>query len=186
MIEKIDNRNFLKTWIGFIIAAVVAFIGSAVVLWVDFYARVSTLLSNASASGATGHHGEDGEYIFNNLAFTTTDKVIIGIVIALVVALAVTYWVFMIESIIKQTRKDGTNTRLFGWLTGFFNILAVAGYFIYRCTLIKCPACGKLQPRKSTIYCRYCGTAVAKECKGCGTRMKLDENFCHNCGKASL
>ena len=32
MLNKIDKRDFLKTWIGFIVAAVIAGIGSAVVL----------------------------------------------------------------------------------------------------------------------------------------------------------
>jgi|GEM_PF-1396863 len=183
MINKIDKRNYLKIWIGYIIAAAVVAAGSAVMLYMNFAARVSALQSSQTTMAGMHHHGEDAEDILNGFTFTTTDKIMIGAVIALAAAFAVTYWIFTVESMIKQTRKDGTDTKLFGWLTGIFNVLAVAGYFIYRGTLLKCPECGRYQTRKETLFCRHCGARMQKECPICGAYIKPEDDYCHNCGK---
>ena len=49
MLEKIDKRNFKKTWIGFIIVSAVAAIGSAVVLYMNFAPRIAALETKANA-----------------------------------------------------------------------------------------------------------------------------------------
>lgn len=185
MLNKIDSRNYLKAWIAYMVTAVVAVIGSAVAMYVTFASRVQALAIKAeSASAGVHHHGEDMNDLLGNMALTTNDKVVLGIIIGIMAALVIGYWVMVVESLIKQTRKDGTNTQLFGWLAVFFNMLAVAGYFIYRYTLVKCSTCGKLQQRKDTLYCRYCGEAIAKDCKSCGARGKINDAYCHKCGEA--
>ena len=128
-------------------------------------------------NGPGDQYWETMEYIFDDDNGVYTVQ-------SMVAVLAVSYWVLVVESLIRQTRKDKTNTRLFGWLAVFFNLLAVAGYFIYRVTLSRCPECGRLQSRRDTFHCRYCGAEMARECTHCGTKLKLDESFCHKCGKA--
>ncbi|MCI2062977.1 MAG: zinc ribbon domain-containing protein [Eubacteriaceae bacterium] len=164
MLEKIDKRNFKKVWIWYAVAAVIAAVAAAAVLY--------TVIGTGTA---VTHHHDWVELL------PLSGRITIASVAAAAGVFGIIYWVIVLECMIKQTRKDGANTMLFGILTLFFNVAAVIGYFIYRSFMIRCPSCGKIA-KKGSLYCRSCGAALELNCKNCGSRVLVSDKFCGNCG----
>jgi len=193
MSNKIDNMNFKRKWLIFAVVAIIICVGAALMLYTDFSSRYNTYISSSqttqnSSTQATaekdmdGHH-KDIDGFFHNTSLTTKDKVMIGTSGGLLLLLGICYWLLVLGCMIKQTRKDDANTMLFGLLTLFFNVAAVAAYFIYRGFAPRCPQCGKIQ-RHGTLFCNSCGAPVSKKCSSCGTKLKVSDNYCTKCGHA--
>jgi len=164
MLKKIENRNYKKIWKIYAAAAVIA----AVAAVAAFFLIIGT-------NAAVMHHHEWIETL------PLAGKITIGSIAGAAGIMGIIYWILVVESMIKQTLKDGANTVLFGILTLFFNVGAVIGYFIYRSFKLRCPVCGKIAAADNQ-YCAYCGTKLEQKCGNCGERVLVTDKFCKNCG----
>ena len=215
MLDKIKNINFKKTSIRFITIAVIAVVLCGLVNLFNFGSRIPIWESqikmikseyrqsnsiNASVNSNTNKiedyrknkHGEDSEHndavkeeIKSVVSLSTVDKVILGASGAVVIVIAAAYWILVVLWMIKRSYLDGANVVIVGIAALLFNVLAVAGYYVYRSLVNRCPACGKIQ-KKDAEYCSNCGTNIIKTCEKCGAKIKTCDRFCNKCGNKQL
>lgn len=118
----------------------------------------------------------------NVMAFTDSDYIFLGILVAVVWILLGIYWLYTMAYAACKASQVGANAYLFGILTFFTNLFGVACLWGYIALHAVCPECGKMQSRDAN-YCSACGAAVYRKCPECGTRISVKDAYCKGCGK---
>lgn len=133
--EKLVARDFKKRFIAIAIAAAVMLVISAVSIFALCHTQFSELIAaenehtqTESIENADGEHGEHGEDHENHISVTplpVSSIVLLCIVAALDAALALFYWISVIEWLYKAAVKNSLNRALWPILGCFTNLIAV-------------------------------------------------------------
>ena len=94
------------------------------------------------------------------------------------------YWVLVALWMYRDADKSRFSPIYWGVIGLFTNLIGLLVYKIYKRSMAVCTACGAAQ-NSSYLYCTNCGAQLGVRCPHCGSKVSVNDKFCHTCGKST-